>query len=102
MPIGAEKTASGYEVAWKVTGADQYIVWNTDSSGNFVSADAGVVSGNSFALQSLETSFHQDLNNDGVTGSSHDGDRGARNDQPGSSRERLFFCIRSGDRQAPS
>ena len=24
-PIGAEQTASGYEVAWKVTGADQYI-----------------------------------------------------------------------------
>ena len=23
-PIGAEQTASGYEVAWKVTGADQY------------------------------------------------------------------------------
>ena len=24
VPIGAEQTASGYEVAWKVTGADQY------------------------------------------------------------------------------
>ena len=36
-PIGAEQTASGYEVAWKVTGADQYTVWNTDSSGNFIS-----------------------------------------------------------------
>ena len=34
-PIGAEQTASGYEVAWKVTGADQYTVWNTDSSGNY-------------------------------------------------------------------
>src|SRR5207249_2122565 len=28
-PIGAEQTATGYEVAWKVTGADQYTVWNT-------------------------------------------------------------------------
>ena len=36
-PIGAEQTASGYEVAWKVTGADQYTVWNTDSSGNYIS-----------------------------------------------------------------
>ena len=34
-PIGAEQTASGYEVAWKVTGADQYSVWTTDSSGNY-------------------------------------------------------------------
>ena len=24
-PIGAEQTASGYQVAWKLTGADQYI-----------------------------------------------------------------------------
>ena len=36
-PIGAEQTATGYEVAWKVAGANQYSVWNTDSSGNFVS-----------------------------------------------------------------
>jgi hypothetical protein len=63
--IGAEQTASGYEVAWKVAGADQYTVWNTDSSGNFVSNMIGVVSGTSAALESLETSFHQDLNNDG-------------------------------------
>ena len=36
-PIGAEQTATGYEVAWKITGADQYSVWTTDSSGNFIS-----------------------------------------------------------------
>ena len=35
-PIGAEQTASGYEVAWKIAGADQYTVWNTDSSGNYI------------------------------------------------------------------
>jgi serralysin len=45
MPISAEKTASGYEVAWKVTGADQYTVWNTDSSGHYLSDTVGVVSG---------------------------------------------------------
>ena len=36
-PIGAEQTATGYEVAWKITGADQYTVWNTDSTGNYIS-----------------------------------------------------------------
>ena len=64
-PIGAEQTATGYEVAWKVPGADQYTVWNTDSSGNYVSNAIGVVSGTSTALELLETSFHQDLNGDG-------------------------------------
>src|SRR5262245_32980106 len=27
--------ATGYEVAWKVTGVDQYTLWNTDNNGNF-------------------------------------------------------------------
>jgi hypothetical protein len=66
-PIGAEQTATGYEVAWKVRGADQYTVWNTDSNGNKIS-DNGVLSGASTTLESLETSFHQDLNSDGVIG----------------------------------
>jgi Tryptophan-rich Synechocystis species C-terminal domain len=67
LPIGAEKTASGYEVAWQVPGTDQYAVWNTDSSGNYQSS-TGVVSGSSAALESAELSFHQDLNGDGVAG----------------------------------
>ena len=67
VPIGAEQTASGYEVAWKVTGADQYTVWNTNSSGNQIS-QTDILSGTSVALESLETSFHQDLNGDGVIG----------------------------------
>src|SRR5262249_46889352 len=45
VPIGAEKTASGYEVAWKVTGADKYTVWNTDNNGNYVSSAFNVASG---------------------------------------------------------
>src|ERR1700704_6951306 len=65
-PIGAEQTANGYEVAWRVMGTDQYIVWNTDSSGNYSSSMTGVVSGADYALESLETSFHQDLNHDGL------------------------------------
>ena len=64
-PIGAEQTATGFEVAWKVTGADQYSVWNTDSSGNYTSNAIGVVSGTSNALESFETSFHH---GDGVNG----------------------------------
>ena len=67
-PIGAEQTASGYEVVWKMTGADQYQAWNTDSSGNGISSALDVVSGTSAALQSLETTFHQDLNGDGTIG----------------------------------
>ena len=66
-PIGAEQTASGYQVAWKVPGADQYSVWTTDSNGNYISHSA-VLSGSSTALQSFETSFHQDLNGDGAIG----------------------------------
>src|ERR1019366_2653489 len=46
-PIGAEQTASGYEVAWKIPGADQYTVWSTDSGGNFISNIVGYVSGTS-------------------------------------------------------
>ena len=67
-PIGAEQTASGFEVAWSVIGADKYTVWNTDSSGNYLSSVFDVASGSSAALQSLETSFHQDLNGDGSIG----------------------------------
>ena len=33
--IGAEQTASGYQVALRMPGADQYTVWNTDSNGNY-------------------------------------------------------------------
>jgi Tryptophan-rich Synechocystis species C-terminal domain/Putative esterase len=72
-PIGAEQTASGYEVALKVTGADQYTVWNTDSNGNYVSNAIGTVSGTSAALESIETSFHQDLNGDGMIGTAGTG-----------------------------
>ena len=36
-PIGAEKTATGYEVAWKDAGTGLYTAWNTDNNGNYVS-----------------------------------------------------------------
>ena len=69
-------------MAWKITGADQYTVWFTDNSGNYLSSAFDVASGTSAALQSFETSFQQDLNGDGVIGP-RDGDRGIRIDQPG-------------------
>ena len=73
-PLGAEKTANGYEMAWK-TGAGQYTVWNTDNNGNKVS-DIGMVSGSDPALQSLEASFGQDLNGDGIIGEATSRGRG--------------------------
>src|SRR5437588_195048 len=70
MPIAVEQTASGYEIAWKNTaaGVDQYSVWNTDSSGNYLTNVLNNVSGSSIALGSIETSFQQDLNGDGTIG----------------------------------
>ena len=50
-PIGAEKTATGYEVAWKDASTGQYTAWNTDNNGNYVSNVSGLtgyVSGTSY------------------------------------------------------
>jgi len=65
MPIGAEKTATGYEVAWKITGVDQYTLWNTDNNGNHTGDIVSSVPGSNSTLQSSETFFQQDLNKDG-------------------------------------
>ena len=67
-PIGAEVTATGYEVAFNLAGTNQYTVWNTDSNGNITTDTIGTVTGNSAALVALETGFHQDLNGDGIIG----------------------------------
>ena len=67
VALGAEQTATGYEVAWHLLGTNQYTVWNTDSNGNFLSY-SGLLSGTSSQLESLEPSFHQDLNGDGLIG----------------------------------
>jgi serralysin len=67
-PIGADATAGGYEVAFKLTGADLYTVWNTDANGNITTNPIASASGNDASLQSIETNFHQDLNGDGVIG----------------------------------
>jgi len=59
---------TGYEIAWKDSGAGLYIVWNTDSNGNYANHVLAGVPGTSTTLESIETSFHQDLNGDGTIG----------------------------------
>ena len=67
-PIGAVQTASGYDVAFKLAGTDDFTVWATNSNGAYVSSLVGVVPGNNATLESLETTFNQDLNHDGTIG----------------------------------
>ncbi|QIO32734.1 M10 family metallopeptidase C-terminal domain-containing protein [Bradyrhizobium sp. 1(2017)] len=67
-PIGAEQTGSGYNVAWKNVSTGQYNIWSTDSNGNYTTNLLTFVSGTSTALRSYESTFHQDLNGDGVIG----------------------------------
>ena len=40
--IGAEKTATGYQVAWKDASTGLYSAWNTDNNGNYVSNVSGL------------------------------------------------------------
>ena len=40
-PIAAEATAGGYQVAWKMAGADQYSMWLSDAYGNLLSNPTG-------------------------------------------------------------
>jgi hypothetical protein len=64
-PIAAEQTGSGYQVAWKHGAANQYLVWSTDGSGNWLS-QTGAMSGSSSAFKAYESTFKQDLNLNGV------------------------------------
>jgi hypothetical protein len=45
-----------------------YSVWATDSNGNYISNLVQPESGSSASFEAIETSFHQDLNGDGVIG----------------------------------
>ena len=67
-PVGAEKTATGYQVAWSLLGVNEYSVWNTDSNGAYTGAATGALSGASYALQHLKSSFREDLNGDRTIG----------------------------------
>jgi serralysin len=66
-PLGAEQVGSGYQVVWKNGSADQYTVWTTDSSGNYL-FNGALVSGSSSTLKAFESSFNQDLNANGTIG----------------------------------
>nr|WP_284264974.1 hypothetical protein [Bradyrhizobium iriomotense] len=68
VPIAAEQTSTGYDVAWKVPGSDLYTAWSTDANGNYTGNIIGAVSGSDASLEALETTFHQDINGDGVIG----------------------------------
>ncbi|WP_245286935.1 S8 family serine peptidase, partial [Bradyrhizobium sp. Tv2a-2] len=67
-PIGAVQVAGGYDVAWKDPSSGLYTVWSTDSNGNYLANLIPAVPGNSTSLETLETTFHQDLNGDGTIG----------------------------------
>lgn len=69
MPLGAEQVGSGYQVVWKNGSADQYSVWTTDGSANFLSSSAAM-SGASATLQAYEVLFQQDFNGNQGIGSS--------------------------------
>jgi serralysin len=50
-----------------MAGVDQYMMWNTDSGGNYVS-QTNQMFGSSSALEAYEPVFAQDLNGDGRSG----------------------------------
>src|SRR5258708_3942268 len=67
-PIGAEQTAGGYEFSWKVTGSDNYTFFFLMIRRPPRSTLFPYTTLFRSALESLEASFHQDLNGDGVIG----------------------------------
>ena len=88
-PIGAEQTSTGYEVALKNISTGLYTVWSTNSNGNYLSNLIPVVAGNSVALESVENTFHQDLNHDGTIGLVGTAIESSRLDQPVAGRPQL-------------
>ena len=67
-PVGAEQTATGYDVVWQNVADGLFNVWSTDSNGNYLATVALGLSVTSSALENYETIFHQDLNGDGTIG----------------------------------
>ena len=57
MPIAAIETGNGYEVAWSIPGENEYVVWNTDSNGDYTGAATGILSGTSAELEAVEADF---------------------------------------------
>lgn len=70
-PVGAVQTASGYDIAWQISGTNEFTFWTLDSNGNYTSnITNGLVSGTDPALASFETLFQQDFNGNGAIGNS--------------------------------
>jgi hypothetical protein len=61
-PIGVEAVSGGYQVVWKYGSSGSYALWTTDSNGNILSSTDVT----SASIVTLENTFHQDLNGDGV------------------------------------
>ena len=67
-PIGAVQTTNGYDVAWRDASSGLFTVWATDANGNYLNNVILPSAGSNYAIETSETTFHQDLNGDGVTG----------------------------------
>ena len=61
VPIGAVQTASGYDVAWELPGANEYTVWSTNSNGNWISNLTHIVSGTSHDVGIVRAHFRPGL-----------------------------------------
>ncbi|TYO61580.1 family 16 glycosylhydrolase [Bradyrhizobium hipponense] len=69
-PVAVEQTSGGYDVAWKIPATGEFAVWTTDNNGNYISNLLNKVSPTDPSLKAVETTFHQDLNGDGVINTS--------------------------------
>jgi hypothetical protein len=68
VPVGAEATSSGYDVAFYNASTGLFNIWSTDSNGNYITNLASGIAGTSSTLENFETIFDQDLNGDGTIG----------------------------------
>src|SRR5262249_4795574 len=68
IPISAEKTTTGYVVAWKVAGVAQRTILETQENREHFFYTTSYGTGVAARLKSIWITFHQDLNGDGVIG----------------------------------
>ena len=76
-PVAVEPAeGDGYLLAWKNGADDQFMVWNLDDNGNYVDSATDYLVGADVFLKAMERTFDQDLNGDGIVGSSSFGTDG--------------------------
>ena len=100
-PLGAEAAGGGYQVAWKDNATGHYTVWQTDSSGNYLSNVVPVVTGSR-----PRPADDRDQLRPGPQRRwrhrpqhPHDSDRVDRGDRPDRGRQQLLpLCARHHDR----